>query len=155
MIRALAVPVKNTSSAVVDYKGRPEQPIEVAVGVVCRHQQYLLSLRSKDSDQGGLWEFPGGKIELGELPEEALCRELHEELGLRVTQAAPLMSVWHDYRDYQVMLHVFIVDDFKGVPVSREGQAFDWYDSQQLRLLALPSANEAIVAALEVQKFVG
>ena len=155
MILAPVGRVKSISIVVADCKHRQARLIEVAVGVVYQHQRYLLSLRAKHADQGGLWEFPGGKIEQGEQAEEALCRELHEELGLRVTQSTPLISVWHDYRDYQVMLHVFFVDGFNGTPVSREGQPFDWYDWQQLQSLSLPEANEAIVAALAVHKIAG
>ena len=76
----------------------------------------LIAKRPQDKHQGGLWEFPGGKVEEGEAVERALARELEEELGIRVEAARPLIQVQHDYPDKQVLLDVWEVSSFTGEP---------------------------------------
>lgn len=105
----------------------------------------LLSKRHQDAHQGGLWEFPGGKLEVGESVEQALAREVHEELGLRVKLAQALMKVEHNYSDKSVLLDVWLVTDFDGEPSGREGQAVRWYPLASLAELDFPDANYAIV----------
>lgn len=123
--------------------------VEVAVGVVIRGHQTFVCLRSNDKHQGGKWEFPGGKVEAGESPEQALHRELKEEVAIEITHTDPLITIAHDYGDKQVKLIVFIVDGFKGEPVGNEGQPGKWLSIDTLDASAFPAANVAIIEALQ------
>ena len=123
--------------------------VEVAVGVVIRGHQTFVCLRSNDKHQGGKWEFPGGKVEAGESPEQALHRELKEEIAIQITHTDPLITIAHDYGDKQVKLIVFIVDGFKGEPVGNEGQPGKWLSIDTLDASAFPAANVAIIEALQ------
>lgn len=123
-------------------------PIHVVAGVIVNQAgEVLLALRPKDKHQGGLWEFPGGKVEPGEAALVALKRELQEELGIAVTQARPLIRLQHRYPDKAVVLDVWRVDAFDGVAHGREGQAVEWVAPEQLPLRAFPAANRPIVTA--------
>ncbi len=107
----------------------------------------LLAKRPDHVDQGGLWEFPGGKREAGEAPRQALARELHEELGIVVRNARPLIRFTHRYPDKTVELDVWEVTAFDGIACGREGQPLRWVAPDDLRRVALPAANRAIVTA--------
>ena len=97
--------------------------IHVAAAVIrCVDGQILLAKRPEDKHQGGLWEFPGGKVEASETVQAALSRELEEELGIRPSAARPLIQVRHDYPDKQVLLDVWEVSAFTGEPHGAEGQ---------------------------------
>jgi 8-oxo-dGTP diphosphatase len=115
-------------------------------------QQILISRRPDHLHQGGLWEFPGGKVEMGELPEQALSRELEEELGILITQAQPLLQVSHDYSDKQVLLDIWQVNDFSGQPRGMEGQDCRWVPLAELlgpeSGYRFPAANQAILDKL-------
>jgi 8-oxo-dGTP diphosphatase len=128
--------------------------VHVAVGVIAATSgaAVLLSLRHPDSHQGGLWEFPGGKVESGESLREALDRELYEELGIRIGAVEALLEVRHDYGDKQVLLDVWVVKGFRGDPVGREGQELRWVSLEALSELEFPAANTAIVQALQSRK---
>ncbi|MDP2902464.1 MAG: Nudix family hydrolase [Methylovulum sp.] len=123
-------------------------PLQVAVGVVKNATgQLLISLRDESLHQGGLWEFPGGKIESGETAKAALVRELKEELDIIVHAAIPLISVRHQYPDLAVQLNVFLVDDFSGAAKGREGQRCKWVEPAELAHFAFPKANQPIITA--------
>ncbi|ACO77563.1 hypothetical protein AvCA_13370 [Azotobacter vinelandii CA] len=107
----------------------------------------LIARRPEEKHQGGLWEFPGGKVEAGEAVEAALARELEEELGIRVSAARPLIQVRHDYPDQYVLLDVWEVAAFAGEPHGAEGQALAWVAPRQLPDYRFPAANHPIVAA--------
>jgi 8-oxo-dGTP diphosphatase len=107
----------------------------------------LIAKRPLDKHQGGLWEFPGGKVEAGETVESALARELQEELGIAVTRARPLIQVRHDYPDKQVLLDVWEVLAFSGEPHGAEGQPLAWVESVDLPGYSFPAANRPIIAA--------
>ncbi|MDH3669951.1 MAG: Nudix family hydrolase [Gammaproteobacteria bacterium] len=121
--------------------------VHVAVGVITDGARVLVSQRGVGSHQAGKWEFPGGKLRADESPREALTRELEEELGVQVRAAYPLIQIRHSYPDKQVLLDVWRVTDYGGVPHGRESQVIDWVNQDRLRKLDLPAANEAIVAA--------
>lgn len=123
-------------------------PLQVAVGVVKNQEgKILISLRHEALHQGGLWEFPGGKIETQETAEQALARELNEELNITVTTASPLITVNHHYPDRSVQLNVFLVEQFSGEAKSCEGQQFKWVAPADLKRYAFPAANQAIITA--------
>lgn len=107
----------------------------------------LIAKRAADQHQGGLWEFPGGKVEEGEAVQAALARELEEELGIRVSAARPLIQVQHDYPDKQVLLDVWEVSAFTGEPHGAEGQPLAWATPRELEDYEFPAANQPIVAA--------
>jgi 8-oxo-dGTP diphosphatase len=124
--------------------------VHVAVGVVIdADDRILVARRPQHLHQGGLWEFPGGKVEPGEAVVEALRRELHEELAIEVLAATPLLTVQHDYGDKAVLLDVWCVREFRGEPDGREGQPWRWVDGGALRELAFPAANGPIITAIE------
>lgn len=108
----------------------------------------LISLRHSDAHQGGLWEFPGGKLEPGETVEVALQRELYEELGIRIGNASPLMQVAHDYQDKSVLLDFLLVESFAGEPLGREGQRWLWCPLADLPNYPFPEANKPVVTRL-------
>ncbi len=123
-------------------------PVEVAAGVIERNQQVLLSRRSASAHQGGKWEFPGGKLELGETPKEALARELREELGIEVVRSRPLIRILHRYDDRFVALSFFKVYAFDGMPRGLEGQRTAWFDVDALHKLDFPAADAPVLTAL-------
>jgi 8-oxo-dGTP diphosphatase len=123
--------------------------VHVAVGVILDDTQHiLLSLRPDHVHQGGKWEFPGGKVEQGESVDQALARELFEELGITVTSCFPLCQVRHDYGDKHVLLDTYVVDGFTGQPVGREKQPVAWHTINQLGYVEFPAANLAICRAI-------
>ena len=110
----------------------------------------LITRRADDAHQGGLWEFPGGKLEAGESAHDALRRELVEEVGIHITRARPLIRVRHDYPDKSVQLDVWRVDDFGGEAHGREGQPLQWVVPEALGEYAFPAANAPIVRAVRL-----
>jgi 8-oxo-dGTP diphosphatase len=128
--------------------------LQVAVGVVKNTKgQVLISLRDKSLHQGGLWEFPGGKIEPEESAEQALVRELKEELAITVITAVPLITVKHQYPDLAVQLHVFLVEHFSGTAKSCGGQPFKWANPDELANHAFPAANQPIINAARLPPY--
>lgn len=126
-------------------------PIHVVAGVIFDPQgRILLARRPEHLHQGGLWEFPGGKVDAGELLIPALCRELNEELGISVTRSRPLIQVYHDYGDKQVWLDVHEVLAYGGKPHGREGQAVQWVRRDALSQYQFPAANLPVVRSLEL-----
>ncbi len=128
--------------------------LQVAVGVVKNSQgSILLALRKPSLHQGGLWEFPGGKIEPGETTLQALRRELKEEVGLFVGAATPLITVRHQYPNRAVQLNVFLVAKFTGEAEGLEGQAIAWVRPDELSRYPLPTANRPIITAAQLPPY--
>ena len=122
--------------------------IHVVAAVIRGHDGRILIARRADTQhQGGLWEFPGGKVEEGEAPRHALVRELREELGIEVEAARPLIKVQHDYVDKHVLLDVWEVSGFSGEAQGVEGQPLAWVTPRKLPDYDFPAANQPIVAA--------
>lgn len=124
--------------------------IRVAAGVIRRGNEVLIAQRPSDKHQGGLWEFPGGKVESGEAVQAALVRELNEELGITATAMRPLIQVSHDYPDKQICLDVWEVSAFQGEPEGKEGQPLRWVGVNELHQFTFPAANYPIVTAAQL-----
>jgi 8-oxo-dGTP diphosphatase len=125
------------------------QIVHVAVGVIIGTDgRVLIAKRPQNTHQGGLWEFPGGKVAPGESVQQALARELHEELALHVEASAPFVKIQHDYGDKTVLLDIHKVTRFSGTPCGNEGQPIRWVDAAELLNYPFPAANRAIVTAL-------
>ena len=107
-------------------QGSSRLVIDVAAGLVFHNGRLLITQRRVGDHLGGLWEFPGGKVEAGESIEHALKREFLEELGVEVLSATEWCGVEHVYEHAHVRLHFFISHDWRGEPQSLEGQAFAW-----------------------------
>jgi 8-oxo-dGTP diphosphatase len=124
--------------------------LHVAVGVIIDDRdRVLISRRAEDSHQGGLWEFPGGKVESGESLGDALARELREELDIQIAGSEPLLEVRHDYSDKAVLLDVHLVRSFSGQPRALENQPLAWVTSDGLSDYRFPAANAPIVQAVQ------
>ncbi|MFZ2451540.1 MAG: Nudix family hydrolase [Methylovulum miyakonense] len=125
--------------------------LQVAVGVIKNAAgQVLITLRDEALHQGGLWEFPGGKLEVGETAGQALVRELKEELDIVVNAATPLLAINHQYPDRAVQLLVFEVTGFSGQARGNEGQPWQWVDAADLPRYTFPAANRPIIAAAQL-----
>ena len=124
--------------------------IHVAVGVLIDSKHcVLLTRRLKGTHLAGYWEFPGGKVEAGESVQTALARELEEELGTRIGETAPLMTVSHDYGEKQVLLDVHQVKDWNGEPHGAEGQPLAWVNADSLDEFQVPEANAEIMSRVK------
>lgn len=125
--------------------------IHVAVGVLVNAAgEVLIALRSTDRHQGGLWEFPGGKLEPGETLQQGLYREFREELGIHIHRAFPLCRISHDYGDKAVLLDVCRIQGYDGEPRGLEGQPLEWRPVSQLEPADFPAANAPIIRALQL-----
>lgn len=125
--------------------------IHVAAGAINDPAgRVLITRRADHLHQGGLWEFPGGKLDPGEGPVEGLVRELDEELGIRVLATRPLIRVHHDYGDRRVLLDVHRVTAFCGTPRGREGQPLAWVHPEAMDPAVFPAADRPIITALRL-----
>jgi len=110
----------------------------------------LLTRRPKGKTMAGLWEFPGGKVEAGELPEHTLIRELQEEIGIEVTEAclAPLTFASHAYADFHLLMPLWICRRWEGMVTAKEGQELAWVRPQRLKDYPMPPADEPLIPHL-------
>jgi 8-oxo-dGTP diphosphatase len=110
----------------------------------------LIAQRPAGKPMAGLWEFPGGKVETGETPEQTLIRELHEELAIETKAAclAPLTFASHDYETFHLLMPLFVCRRFSGTPQAREGQSLKWVRSKQLRDYPMPPADAPLIPFL-------
>ncbi|MBW8189545.1 8-oxo-dGTP diphosphatase MutT [Neiella marina] len=119
--------------------------VHVAVGVIVRDGHIFLTRRAEHQHQGGKWEFPGGKCEAGETVQQALARELQEELAISTLKSEPLVVISHDYGDKQVKLDTHWVTEFSGEPASQEGLQGRWVAAAELAQYDFPEANKPIL----------
>ncbi|MCQ8279004.1 8-oxo-dGTP diphosphatase MutT [Acetobacteraceae bacterium KSS8] len=110
----------------------------------------LLARRPEGKSMAGLWEFPGGKVEPDETPEQALVRELAEELGLDVSEAclAPFAFASHGYAKFHLLMPLYVCRRWKGIPMAREGQTLAWVAADQLDRYPMPEADKPLVPLL-------
>jgi 8-oxo-dGTP diphosphatase len=122
----------------------------VAVALVDSDNRVLIAQRPEGKALAGLWEFPGGKIEPGERPEEALIRELREELGIEVKAAclAPLSFASHAYDDFHLLMPLYICRKWQGFVQPCEGQALKWVRPKALRDYPMPPADAPLIPPL-------
>ena len=126
-------------------------PVRVIACVISHGSEFLVCQRPLSKRHGGLWEFPGGKVEAGETPEGALIRELKEELGINVEQTclAPLTFASHSYDDFHLLMPLYVCRRWKGIPQAMEGQELKWVRAQDLRQMPMPPADLPLIPHLE------
>jgi 8-oxo-dGTP diphosphatase len=122
----------------------------VAVALVDSDNRVLIAQRPADKMLGGSWEFPGGKVHDGECPEEALIRELAEELGIKVEARclAPLTFASHAYDEFHLLMPLYICRKWEGFVEAREAQALKWVRARDLRNYPMPPADEPLIPPL-------
>lgn len=122
---------------------------EISIAIVKNSENlFLISLRPEGAHQGGKWEFPGGKVEKNEAPEQTMCRELSEEIGLNAVSYQLIESKFFDYGDTVLHLHFYLVTQFSGKAQGREGQPIKWVSKAQLSLYEFPDANKTVIEQL-------
>ncbi|MEA1990050.1 MAG: Nudix family hydrolase [Pseudomonadota bacterium] len=124
--------------------------IDIAIGVLQKETRICLSLRQQHQSHANHWEFPGGKIEQGETPIEALKREFLEELAVETHNWQPLIVIPWDYEKVSVRLHVYTTDEYASEPIGNEGQLVKWFDIADLHELTFPAANKGVLMALQL-----
>lgn len=110
----------------------------------------LIAQRPEGKQLAGMWEFPGGKVEPGETPEETVVRELREELGIetKVACLAPLTFASHAYESFNLLMPLFVCRRYWGIPQAQEGQALKWVRPNKLRDYPMPPADEPLIPFL-------
>ncbi|RUW44020.1 (deoxy)nucleoside triphosphate pyrophosphohydrolase [Mesorhizobium sp. M00.F.Ca.ET.151.01.1.1] len=121
-----------------------------ACALVDADGRVLLAQRPEGKQLAGLWEFPGGKVEPGETPEQCLIRELHEEIGIEteIPCLAPLTFASHSYDDFHLLMPLFVCRRFRGIAQPREGQALKWVRPKQMRDYPMPPADAPLIPFL-------
>lgn len=121
-----------------------------AVALIDRDGRVLLAQRPEGKSMAGLWEFPGGKVEVGETPEAALIRELEEELGINTWKSclAPLTFASHAYEDFHLLMPLFVCRKWEGMPQPRENQTLKWVRKQELRSYDMLAADVPLIPIL-------
>lgn len=121
--------------------------VQVVAGLLEREGSILVDRRRRGTHLEGLWEFPGGKIEPGETPEQALVRELREELGVESTVLGIVATIEHAYPDFDLSLALYAVE-FRGEPVALEVAEVRWVPAAELAALPMPPADVPLVDAV-------
>ena len=130
------------------------EPIKIVLVAACAlidaDGRVLIAQRPPGRAMAGLWEFPGGKIEAGERPEETLIRELEEELGIVVKEAclAPLTFASHSYPDFHLLMPLYVCRRWEGTVQAREGQALAWVRPNPLKDYPMPPADLPLISHL-------
>lgn len=121
-----------------------------AVALIDVDGRVLLAQRPEGKSMAGLWEFPGGKVEVGETPEAALVRELEEELGINTWKSclAPLTFASHSYDSFHLLMPLFACRKWEGTPQSRENQALKWVRPKDLKSYPMPAADIPLIPIL-------
>ena len=121
-----------------------------ACALIDPDRRVLIARRPAGKPMAGLWEFPGGKVEEGETPEDTVIRELFEELSVVVTKPclAPLSFASHNYREFHILMPLFICRRWEGTPTAREAQELKWVRANRLRDFPMPPADEPLISHL-------
>jgi 8-oxo-dGTP diphosphatase len=121
-----------------------------ACALVDSDGRVLIAQRPEGKSMAGLWEFPGGKIELGEQPEQSLIRELQEELGITVKPEclAPLTFASHSYPEFHLLMPLYVCRRWEGFVQAREKQTLKWVRPNELRSYPMPPADEPLISHL-------
>ena len=136
----------------VTSKRKPVPHYDVAVGLVMDGDRVLIQRRPDDAMLGGLWEFPGGKVEPGESAPAACVRELREELGIDVDVEAPVARVDHAYSHFRITMHAFRCRRTGGEPRTETGEPWAWVPVDRLGDYAFPRANRHVIDALRAER---
>ena len=127
-----------------DKSNRPTW-LPVVAGIIRRENLVLLGRRPEGGSLAGLWEFPGGKIEMGESPERALERELQEELGIEAQIGSLKFATCHNYGDVGVLLLFYEIKFWNGQPQTQHHSDLKWFTADELKTAALPEANRNVL----------
>lgn len=121
-----------------------------AVALVDLDGRVLLSQRPQHKQMGGLWEFPGGKVENNESPESALIREIKEEIGIDIRSSclAPLTFASHAYKDFHLLMPLFVCRKWEGIPFPKEDQLLKWMFPKDMKDLKMPAADSPLISIL-------
>ena len=123
----------------------------VAAALVNEEGSLLLSRRPPGKMMAGMWEFPGGKVEAGETPEEALCRELFEEITIAVKEEdlSPLQFASHSYPEFHLLMPLFLIRKWEGAPIAAEGQLLKWWKMEELNPAKMPPPDGPLIERLK------
>ena len=133
---------------IIDHKNLK---IVVSIALINNENEILLSKRPKKKHLSGFWEFPGGKVEEGETPEKALIREVKEELNIDINDKciAPLSFSEFDYKNFQLLLLLYVCRRWDGEPMSMENNRLEWVKPNMLRDYKMPPADDALIYCLQ------
>ena len=127
----------------------------VAAALYDASGRVLIAERPPGKHMAGRWEFPGGKVQANESEREALARELHEELGVRLLAAEPVMRLTHDYPDRSVELSLWVVERYRGRPRALDGQQLRWVPPERLQAEDILEADRPFIEALRLRARAG
>lgn len=132
-------------------ENKPTLLFVVAIALIDQNEKILMQTRPLGKSMAGLWEFPGGKVEEGELPEFAIVRELKEELDISISREnlSPTCFASEPLGEKHLLLLLYVADKWSGDIVAKEGQKFDWFDLDALSKLEMPPADIPLVANLK------
>ncbi len=124
--------------------------LQIAVGIIRNPQgEIFITRRAGDAHMANMLEFPGGKIEADETPEQALVRELHEETGITATRYSQFETLAYQFPDRHITLWFYLVEGWEGEPWGKEGQPGQWIAQQDLKAGDFPPANEPVINKLQ------
>ena len=128
----------------------PRLVLVVACALIDPDGRVLIAQRAPGKNMGGLWEFPGGKVEAGETPEETLIRELREELGIAVKEAclAPFTFASHAYPDFHLLMPLYVCRRWEGTPQALEHSALKWVRPRDMGQYQMPPADLPLIPML-------
>jgi len=136
--------------AVVDVHADLPIVLVAAIALIDPDGRILIAQRPEGKSMAGMWEFPGGKVEAGEIPEAALIREVKEELGLDISAAclSPFAFASHSYASFHLLMPLYLCRKWDGLAEGREGQALKWVRIRDLGQYEMPPADVPLVAML-------
>jgi len=128
----------------------PSLLLVAACALIDADKRVLIAKRPEGKPMAGLWEFPGGKVEEGETPEDTIIRELYEELAVKVTKPclAPLSFTSHDYREFHILMPLFVCRRWEGEPIPRLAQQLKWVRANRLSDFPMPPADKPLISHL-------